>query len=369
MRRSNFVALAMGIVGTAAAMLAIQAGVAYAQSYPSQPTFLKWGLGIGPNTTEVQTQWGGTTPLGFGVIAQQTDGTGGEILMLARETGVDPQTDRFSLGVGLNGSLGEFFIGSEAGLALELFPAADGLSNNLALGDAATGSTIELRANSIRRSALPAYYLDEDDAAANERRTLAYQQGGQFFVASETDAGGAGSTFIAANRNGTAWDSVVFSSTGLIGLNGTQTQGPAGSAGTPSYSFLVDTDTGFYRVGANQVGIAVGGSNVFTCDSTGCTGAGVSPVYGGWTDNAATAEHVPAGWSVSLTGSTFTWTHNLGLPTADDLAVTVTPQVGSSEACRVNAINTNSFDVICYTTSTGSAANVAHFVNAIRVAN
>lgn len=42
-----------------------------------------------------------------------------------------------------------------------------------------------------------------------------------------------------------------------------------GAADTPSYTFSADTNTGFYRADADQIGVAVGGVNVATFTSTG----------------------------------------------------------------------------------------------------
>ena len=44
-----------------------------------------------------------------------------------------------------------------------------------------------------------------------------------------------------------------------------------GSTSEPSITWLDDTNTGFYRVGADQIGIIVGGSKVGEFDSTGLT--------------------------------------------------------------------------------------------------
>lgn len=54
----------------------------------------------------------------------------------------------------------------------------------------------------------------------------------------------------------------VFSTSGSFGN---------GSAGSPSIAFASDTDTGLYRTGANQLGIAIGGVNVGNFTSTGLT--------------------------------------------------------------------------------------------------
>jgi hypothetical protein len=47
---------------------------------------------------------------------------------------------------------------------------------------------------------------------------------------------------------------------------------PAGTAAAPSWTFNGDTDTGFYSAGANQVGVAAGGSSVGVFSSTGFSG-------------------------------------------------------------------------------------------------
>lgn len=62
----------------------------------------------------------------------------------------------------------------------------------------------------------------------------------------------------------------------LMGLGATQLQVPDGAVGTPIYGFTSDTDTGIYRVGADSIGIAAGGIlglDVFV--TTGTTQAGV----------------------------------------------------------------------------------------------
>ncbi len=53
-----------------------------------------------------------------------------------------------------------------------------------------------------------------------------------------------------------ASDRLDRNTTGAVSIYG----GGAGSAGTPTYSFYDDTDSGIYRVGADQVGIATGGN-------------------------------------------------------------------------------------------------------------
>ncbi len=54
----------------------------------------------------------------------------------------------------------------------------------------------------------------------------------------------------------------ITSTVGYSGTTGTFSgviTGSAGSSSAPAYTFAGDTDTGFYSVGANQIGVAVGG--------------------------------------------------------------------------------------------------------------
>lgn len=69
----------------------------------------------------------------------------------------------------------------------------------------------------------------------------------------------------------------LFSSAGLS-MNGQQVLASDGTAAAPGYSFSSDTDTGFYRDTANQIGIALAGSTAgqiaqgsYTGTLTGCT--------------------------------------------------------------------------------------------------
>jgi len=51
---------------------------------------------------------------------------------------------------------------------------------------------------------------------------------------------------------------------------------PAGTAAAPSVTFNSDTDTGFYRVGANEIGVAVNGASVGSFSSSGWTGSTIT---------------------------------------------------------------------------------------------
>jgi microcystin-dependent protein len=67
----------------------------------------------------------------------------------------------------------------------------------------------------------------------------------------------------------------------------------SGTAALPSLTFSADTDTGIYRVGADQLGITVGGVLVNTVASTGISGFGATPIGGLMPYAGLTA---PSGW-------------------------------------------------------------------------
>jgi microcystin-dependent protein len=67
----------------------------------------------------------------------------------------------------------------------------------------------------------------------------------------------------------------------------------SGTAALPSLTFSADTDTGIYRVGADQLGIAAGGVLVNTIASTGISGFGATPIGGLMPYAGLTA---PSGW-------------------------------------------------------------------------
>lgn len=85
---------------------------------------------------------------------------------------------------------------------------------------------------------------------------------------------------------------VATVSVGSFGINGIGTAGAFqtsdGSAAAPGFSFLADSDTGVYRIGANSIGIATAGVNAFAADASfvygrlpfvGVNGSASSPTY------------------------------------------------------------------------------------------
>ncbi len=57
-------------------------------------------------------------------------------------------------------------------------------------------------------------------------------------------------------------------------------KGANGSVGLPMYSFASDTNSGMYRIGADNVGISVGGANILDIASTGLSVTGALAVTG-----------------------------------------------------------------------------------------
>lgn len=89
---------------------------------------------------------------------------------------------------------------------------------------------------------------------------------GQYFIVA-----GSGSLGLYVHGTATALVNIAIldPSTGAVLL-------PNGAAGTPSISFVSDTNTGLYRIGADTLGVAVGGSEAIRVSSTG-VGFGVAP--------------------------------------------------------------------------------------------
>ncbi len=92
----------------------------------------------------------------------------------------------------------------------------------------------------------------------------------------------AGSTSTISNSSG---DITINAASGNVSLNAgnlinfTQTNGALGSAGTPTYSFSGDTNTGIYSGAANTLKLVTDGSDRVTITSTGTVGIGTaSPV-------------------------------------------------------------------------------------------
>ena len=79
---------------------------------------------------------------------------------------------------------------------------------------------------------------------------------------------------------------LTVSSSATIGNNIVLTAGvysaPAGTAGAPAYTFAGDLDSGFYRIGANNIGVAVNGAKILDIATTGLSVTGTSSASTGF---------------------------------------------------------------------------------------
>lgn len=139
---------------------------------------------------------------------------------------------------------------------------------------------------------------------------------------------------------------VASAITGSVAADGQTTitgalKGANGSVGSPAYSFATDLDTGAYRIGANNYGIAAGGSKIVDIATTGMTITGTL---------SSTGTFVAADGTVLLPAFTFTNDLDCGLYRigANNLGVAV-------NAAKVLDISTTGLNVIGNILSNGAA--------------
>jgi hypothetical protein len=139
-----------------------------------------------------------------------------------------------------------------------------------------------------------------------------------FSFISDTDTGmyRAGANALAFAAGGTAF--AVGTASVFSMQTGIQLQSYDGSAGTPGISFFSDTDTGFYRDTANQIGIGLGGvtagqiaQGTFTATYTGFTANPTGTAT--WMRNGQLVTLCLPNASATSNATTFTMT---GLPAA-----------------------------------------------------
>ncbi len=96
---------------------------------------------------------------------------------------------------------------------------------------------------------------------------------------------------------------------GPIGATGTIAGAQDGTAAAPGISFLADTDTGIYRVGANSIGVSTGGVSRFVIDAAGQIetvglGSAAAPAYS-WFGDQNTGIYSPGADQLAIsTGGT-----------------------------------------------------------------
>lgn len=162
----------------------------------------------------------------------------------------------------------------------------------------------------------------------------------------------AGNTITAAGHNQN-WDDLVTEMTNSVAADGQTTMTGAlkasnGTVALPAYSFGSDTDLGFYRIGANNIGLACGSSTkVFDASATGIAVTGTLSSSGALTTTAG-------GHTITAGGLTVT-AGNVAI-TAGDFAIatnkfTVANSTGNTAVAGTLgvtgnvAVNTNKFNV------------------------
>jgi len=127
-------------------------------------------------------------------------------------------------------------------------------------------------------------------------------------------------------------------SDGRIG-NSNQFLQISGVVSAPAYSFASDNDSGLYRIGANNIGVAANGAKVLDISTSGLTVTGT----GSFTSTATATALIPSGSSVPANG--------VYLPAANT--------VGFATDTTARARLDSSGNFLIGTTSTSGAANNA----------
>lgn len=160
-----------------------------------------------------------------------------------------------------------------------------------------------------------------------------------------------GNTITASGHNQN-WDDLATEMTNSVAADGqTNMTGVLkhanGAVGAPSVTFASDTDSGMYRIGADNVGIAVGGSKVLDIAAAGATVTGTFGFTGNFAINtnkftvtAASGNTLVAG-TLDVTGNVAVNTNKFNV-TAASGNTTIAGTLGVTSDV---AINTNKFTV------------------------
>lgn len=148
------------------------------------------------------------------------------------------------------------FSGSGASLAgIPETGITDGtLLARLAADESVTGQWTFTGVTQTLSSVNPVLLFNETDAAADNKIWRHIVNGTGYNLQISNDAGNVVSNVLTVARTGTA--------VGVVSLFGTQLAVNDGTAGIPIFSFQADPDTGIFRVGANNLGISLGGTKV-----------------------------------------------------------------------------------------------------------
>lgn len=127
-----------------------------------------------------------------------------------------------------------------------------------------------------------------------------------------------------------------------------QLQGDAGSVGSPGYGFDGDSDTGVYRIGANNAGLSAGGVKQAEWDATGFRPATAFALLGDITPSQITSDqndYNPTGLSTASI-----------LRLSSDAARALTGLQGGSDGRVLHIYNVGSFNITLTNASASSSA-------------
>lgn len=133
---------------------------------------------------------------------------------------------------------------------------------------------------------------------------------------------------ISDKGNNIIWDNSLQIKGGYVELTGTKVlRAPNGSNSTPTYSFYSDPDTGIYRIGSNNLGISVGGTNKLDIGSSSVDINSDTKINGGFRKKV----EVFTGTSLTLNSTHYLVEFSYAATASD---VTVTLPLAASNAGR-----------------------------------
>ena len=164
------------------------------------------------------------------------------------------------------------------------FPIALGTSGTPSMnfsGDTDTG-VYSPAADIVAVSASGIERLRVDASGVTAKDTVAISGSTSGYVAFKAPAVSGSATYTLPVTDGSANAALTTNGAGVLtwtvpSTTATTVIANSGSAATPSIAFSGDTDTGFYNAGANQIGIAASGAQIFAMSASGM----VSPTTGG----------------------------------------------------------------------------------------
>lgn len=138
-----------------------------------------------------------------------------------------------------------------------------------------------------------------------------------------------GKDIVVYSDDGSTQKFLVEGSAGDVTIAGTLTATTVasgvgnGTVAAPSVYFTSDTDTGLYRVGANNIGVTAGGTKVLDCTASGCTNTGTLAATGALSANGGITVDTSA-FTVADTSGNVATTGTLAVTGASTLTGAVT---------------------------------------------